>query len=83
MKSPIVKRSIVLSGHKTSVSRHRKEPPGGTRSGGSLRVVASACRLCAPGGVGVSGDGCRPDRYYLSTRRMPNIFAQCRIRNDP
>ena len=33
--------------------------------------------------IRASGDGCRPDHCYLSTCRMPNIFAQCRIRNDP
>ena len=34
-------------------------------------------------GTLLSGDGCRPDDPYLSTRRLPNISAFCRIGMTP
>ena len=54
--------------------RHRKEPPGSSRSGGLYRLLPQLVGSYDPGGVRVSGDGgCRPD---LGVRRTLRRLAR-------
>ena len=52
---------ISVAGEKR-FDRHRKEPPGSSRSRGLYRLLPQLVGSYDPGGVRVSGDGgCRPD----------------------